>query len=239
MIDWVRAVDHFLVYGGAYVVAAFVLSLATGARHGKARLTSFRQSAREAAWSLTSSAIFVALGMLVLWLKSRGFTKIYFDIEARSIEYLTASVVLMLVIHDSYFYWSHRLMHWGPLFRHAHRLHHGFRQPSPWAAFAFHPLETLIEAGAMFVIVFSIPTHPVAFMTFSLIMTFWSSMIHAENDLLPSWLRKSPIGKMIISASDHGLHHRKASVNYGLYSSLWDALLGTLHREPRIQRPAL
>jgi sterol desaturase/sphingolipid hydroxylase (fatty acid hydroxylase superfamily) len=231
MIDWLRAFDHFLVYAGAYLTCAFLLSLALCPRHAEASRPTPGQRAREAAWSLGSSAIFVGLGMLALWLQARGMTKIYFDIDERSIEYFAASVVLMLVIHDTYFYWSHRLMHWRPIFRYAHRLHHGFHRPSPWGAFAFHPLETLIEAQVMFVIVFAIPTHPAAFMTFAFIMTFWSSMIHAERDLLPSWVRNSPLGRCVISASDHAFHHRKGGGNYGLYTSLWDALLGTLRRE--------
>jgi Delta7-sterol 5-desaturase len=236
VIDWLRALDHFLIYAGGYVTTAFVLSFAAGAQRGVSGRRSVQRRAREATWSLASSAIFVSLGMLVLWLKSRGFTQIYFDIEERSFGYWAASILLMVAIHDAYFYWAHRLMHWGPLFRHAHRLHHGFRYPSAWAAFAFHPLEALIEAGVMFVIVFAIPTHPAAFMTFSLIMTFWSSLIHAERDVLPSWLRRGPIGKFLITAGDHHLHHRHSGANYGLYSSLWDALLGTLQRVPTATR---
>ena len=38
--------------------------------------------------------------------------------------YVLLCVVLLDYLHDSWFYWTHRLLHWGPLYRHVHLLHH-------------------------------------------------------------------------------------------------------------------
>jgi len=35
-----------------------------------------------------------------------------------------ATVATLDVLHDSWFYWTHRLLHWRPLYRHVHFIHH-------------------------------------------------------------------------------------------------------------------
>lgn len=32
-------------------------------------------------------------------------------------------VVASFVLEDFYFYWVHRFLHWGPIYRHVHKLH--------------------------------------------------------------------------------------------------------------------
>jgi lathosterol oxidase len=66
------------------------------------------------------------------------------------------SLALMLLLHDAWFYWTHRLMHHPKIFRHVHLVHHRSINPSPWAAYSFHPIEAVIEAGIYLLIVFTI-----------------------------------------------------------------------------------
>jgi sterol desaturase/sphingolipid hydroxylase (fatty acid hydroxylase superfamily) len=66
--------------------------------------------------------------------------------------YFFISVAVMLVLHDAYFYWTHRAMHRPRLFKVFHRVHHLSTNPSQWAAFAFHPLEAVVEAGILVII---------------------------------------------------------------------------------------
>ena len=57
------------------------------------------------------------------------------------------SFVWMFILHDTYFYWLHRLMHQPALFKSVHLIHHKSTNPSPWTAYAFHPLEAVLESG--------------------------------------------------------------------------------------------
>ena len=38
--------------------------------------------------------------------------------------YMVLTVVALDYLHDAWFYWTHRLLHWKPLYRHVHHLHH-------------------------------------------------------------------------------------------------------------------
>jgi sterol desaturase/sphingolipid hydroxylase (fatty acid hydroxylase superfamily) len=40
--------------------------------------------------------------------------------------YMLLTVVALDYLHDAWFYWTHRLLHWKPLYRHVHHLHHRF-----------------------------------------------------------------------------------------------------------------
>src|ERR1700743_806291 len=44
------------------------------------------------------------------------------------------ALAFLLVLQDTYFYWTHRLMHTQPWFRIMHAEHHKSHSPSPWAA---------------------------------------------------------------------------------------------------------
>src|SRR3546814_3287072 len=56
------------------------------------------------------------------------------------------SVLLYLLIHDTWFYWTHRWMHRPALFRRCHAVHHQSRPPTAWTAMSFHPWESLVGA---------------------------------------------------------------------------------------------
>ena len=37
---------------------------------------------------------------------------------------MLATVVSLDYLHDAWFYWTHRLLHWQPLYRSVHHIHH-------------------------------------------------------------------------------------------------------------------
>ncbi len=109
----------------------------------------FPQSAevrREVVYSLVSLAIFSGVGVVTAMLFQAGWIKLYLDIDRYGWSYLWLSVVALIFIHDTWFYWTHRLMHTRRLFPLVHRVHHLSHNPTPWAAFAFHPTEAVIQA---------------------------------------------------------------------------------------------
>jgi len=52
----------------------------------------------------------------------------------------------LVVAHDTWFYWTHRALHDRRWFRAVHGRHHASLHPTPWAAYAFHPVEALVQA---------------------------------------------------------------------------------------------
>ncbi len=183
---------------------------------------------REYHYSLSTFAIFALIGIGVHEAYQLGYTRIYTEIAEYGKWYFVFSVLLALVVHDLYFYWTHRLMHWKPLFK-MHRVHHLSHDPSPWAAFSFHPTEAVIEGGILPLLVFTLPMHPLAIATFLLIMTVMNVIGHLGHEVYPSGFTRHWLGKWNNTSTHHNMHHRYTRCNYGLYFNWWDALMRTNH----------
>jgi Delta7-sterol 5-desaturase len=138
---------------------------------------------------------------------------------------------VMIVLHDTYFYWTHRLMHHPRLYRLFHRTHHLSTSPTPWSAYTFSPWEALVQAGIGPLIVLTIPTHPVAFGLFMLWQISFNVFGHCGYEIFPHWFLRSRCGKILNSVTHHGMHHETFRANFGLYFNVWDRLMGTNHPE--------
>ena len=64
-------------------------------------------------------------------------------------------------IREAHFYFTHRLLHWKPLYRTAHYLHHKNTHTGPWSGLSMHPIEHLIYFTGVILhwIVLSHPLH--------------------------------------------------------------------------------
>jgi len=186
---------------------------------------------REFGYSLFTAFIFALIGYLVYLTPFVNFTKVYYKIADHGVAYLIVSVMLMIVVHDTYFYWTHWLMHKKFLFRIVHRVHHLSTNPSPWAAMAFHPLEAVIEAGVIVIIPFLFPVHPLAIGLFLLFMMIYNVYGHLGYELYPKGFSNNIIGRWVNTSVNHNMHHQHINGNYGLYFLFWDRWMGTLHPE--------
>ncbi len=160
------------------------------------------------------------------WL--HGGTKIYTDWSAHGgAPYLLLSAFLYLLVQDSYYYWAHRLMHAPRLFKWMHAGHHRSRQPTPFASFAFDPAEAVVTAWLLPAMTCFIPVHIGVVIALLALMTVTAVMNHSGWEMLPQSFVYGPIGRQLISATHHSLHHTRFDANYGLYFRLWDRIMGT------------
>ena len=186
------------------------------------------QIRREIGWSLAAAAIYGIPAGIVAWgWQVRGWTRIYAGWADFPLWYLPLSVILYLFVHDSWFYWTHRLMHRPRWFRIAHAVHHASRPPTAWAAMSFHPIEALTGAIVIPALVFLIPIHVAMLGVVLAIMTLMGVTNHMGWEMFPRILVHSKLGNWLITASHHQRHHERYSCNYGLYFRFWDHLCGT------------
>jgi sterol desaturase/sphingolipid hydroxylase (fatty acid hydroxylase superfamily) len=71
-------------------------------------------------------AVKAAIWALVERLHAAGRTRLYDGpiAGAPAVLYVLAAVVALDYLHDAWFYWTHRLLHWRPLYRWVHWEHH-------------------------------------------------------------------------------------------------------------------
>jgi Delta7-sterol 5-desaturase len=187
-----------------------------------------QQIRREIGWSRASAAIYgLPAGILAWGWQERGWTRIYSDTSAYPLWWLPLSVIVYLLLHDTWFYWTHRWMHRPRLFRAAHAVHHASRPPTAWAAMSFHPLEALTGAVVIPALVLTVPIHYGALLLVLTIMTIMGVTNHMGWEMFPDRLVKGRPGRWLITASHHERHHREYRCNYGLYFRFWDRLCGT------------
>ncbi len=186
------------------------------------------QIGSEVRWSLLSALIFGIPAGVVAWgWQERGWTKIYTEWDAQPLWWLPASVLLYLFLHDTWFYWTHRLMHRPKVFRVAHAVHHASRPPTAWAAMSFHPIEALTGAVVIPVLVLLVPIHVAMLGLVLFVMTVMGITNHMGWEMFPRSLVNSRFGGWLITASHHNRHHEQYRCNYGLYFRVWDRLCKT------------
>ena len=186
---------------------------------------------REIFYSLVTMIIFACVPALILGTPLRKYTMYYTDINQHSMIWFWLAFPIMAVIHDAYFYWTHRLMHHPALYKAVHLLHHKSTNPSPWAAYAFYPTEAVIEAGVFFVFVMIMPLHKIHLSFFFLFMIIYNVYGHLGWELYPKKFSSSYFGKWINTSVAHNQHHQYVKGNYGLYFLWWDKWMGTLRED--------
>jgi sterol desaturase/sphingolipid hydroxylase (fatty acid hydroxylase superfamily) len=187
--------------------------------------------AREILYSVLTAFIFTCIGYILFLTPVRQYTQLYTQLQEYGLTYFVLSILLILLIHDTYFYWTHRFMHQPFLFRYFHRVHHLSTNPSPWAAFAFHPYEAVIEAGIIVLVAFIMPIHPLAIVLFLLIMMVYNVYGHLGYELYPKGFTTTKLGKWVNTSVNHNQHHQHVRGNYGLYFLWWDRWMGTLRSD--------
>ncbi|MFK8137699.1 MAG: sterol desaturase family protein [Bdellovibrionales bacterium] len=185
----------------------------------------------EIKWSLITSLIFAVVGVFIGLCWQLGYTQIYLRFDDYPLWYMPVSFLIYLLVHDTYFYWSHRMMHHPKLYRTIHGVHHKSLYPSGWASFSFHPIESVIEAIILPLMLFFIPIHPTVFIFHLTFMTLTAVSNHLGFELIPKWGKYFGLPKYFIAATHHSQHHRYVNYNYGLYFTFWDRWMGTNYKD--------
>ncbi len=161
---------------------------------------------------------------------AENYSLIYTDFNQFGLWYLPLSLILVLVIHDTYFYLIHRFMHHKFVMRHVHRLHHNSTDPTPYTGYAFHPWETVLEFAFLPLIIFILPMHIGVFALWQYggIMLF-SMYAHLGYEIMPRWWVTNPVTKYFNTPTHHNMHHSKFKYNYSLYFNYLDRWFGTQH----------
>ena len=218
---------YFIIAGIAYFIFYIWKKKKLSPSKIQQKLPEARQLRNEIFFSFFTLLIYSGTSGIVLYWYKKGITKIYLDVNDYGVFYLIGSILLMILLHDAYFYWTHKLMHSSKWLYQFHKIHHQSHAPTPWAAFAFHPVEALISLGIIPLIIFIIPILPFALILFLTFMTLYNVLVHLGHETFPESSIYHPIWKLQNTTTNHDLHHQIGRSNYGFYFSAWDRIMGT------------
>jgi sterol desaturase/sphingolipid hydroxylase (fatty acid hydroxylase superfamily) len=155
-----------------------------------------------------SIPMWTAVEVLVLWCFANGFVP--WLSWADHPLYLALLVLVTPAIHEVHFFCIHRAIHWPPLYRWVHSVHHNSINPSPWSSLSMHP----VESFAYFAVGFwhlLIPSNPVVALFQMHIAGFGAVNGHIGFDKLEI----TDEAALDSHAYVHYLHHKYFEVNYG------------------------
>ena len=232
--------DFWLVFEGrlalyfAFATAAWLLAIAVGRTRFRGRVIrrqriGWHDYRREIGQSLVCLVVFSLSAYIVLIGSSQGW--MHLDTSGRATILECAGVfVLMLVVHDAYFYWSHRLFHHPKVFRRFHLTHHKSVTPTPFASYSFDIPEAVVHA-AFFPLWFGIVSTPVAVVQVFVIFALTRNVLgHTGVEILPRFTVDNVVLDQFTTTTHHDLHHTgHFRHNFGLYFTWWDRLMGTEH----------
>ncbi len=238
--NWWWAILLVLIFNAGRYILFPLVAYFICYRAGVSRLKKFKiqaampgkkQMRHELLYSFSSILIFSFILIIAYLLYINGHTTIYTNIGQYGYGYFFLSLALMIILHDTYFYWVHRLLHTKWFLKNIHRVHHRSVNPTPLAANSFHPLEAFILGIIVFPLITIWPVHIFALLLFNSLVVVTNVIGHLGFEFMPQKLRNSLPGKLISSSTHHNLHHQKSNKNFGLYFTFWDKLMRTLQKE--------
>jgi sterol desaturase/sphingolipid hydroxylase (fatty acid hydroxylase superfamily) len=137
--------------------------------------------------------------------------------------YFVACLYLLIAWSTTNFYFVHRALHWKPVYRYVHELHHRNVDVGPWSGISMHPLEHLVYFSP-FLLWWLLPVHPVIIILTGFYQALSPALSHSGFDYLK-------LGRLRIKTGDwyHQLHHQYFNLNYGNTPTPFDKLFGSWH----------
>ncbi len=220
---------RYLVVTGVFFAAASLLQKKAPSRRLQPQPFTREQIIREIGYSFSSAITFTAVVAAIIGMTQAGWTQIYSDPAQYGLWWFWLQIPVALLIQDFYFYWMHRAIHLPGFYEAAHKVHHLSTNPSSFSAFAFHPIEAVLEIGIFFVLIILMPLNVFALGITALLSLIYNAYGHMGYEIMPRFIAKSPIGWVLNKSAYHNQHHRTYKYNYGLYTTIWDRAFGTFH----------
>lgn len=228
-ITGITIIRYFLSAGIPFLIFYILFPNSFVKNKIQSKIAKNKDFLREIAHSMQTSLIIAGVALLFLFTPLKAYTQIYEHLDAYSIWWLPLSILLGLIVHDTYFYWMHRTLHHPSIFRYTHLVHHKSINPSPWASYSFHMIEGFTEALILPIILLLIPMHPIALLIFGLGSLVINVYGHLGFEITPKWFRNSFLFEVFNTSVYHNVHHSKFEGNYSLYFRFWDRVMKTEH----------
>lgn len=141
---------------------------------------------------------------------------------------------VLFVWFEIWFYVTHRLMHTRH-FYFIHAEHHRSKATRPVTGLRFSLGEKAIlttgSIGFAVAISWVMPVTLPGLLAFLALYYFESINGHSNVEVFPVELVRSPVGKVIGSATFHAMHHARIQGHYGLMTTALDYVFGTVHSD--------
>ncbi|MFK7993781.1 MAG: sterol desaturase family protein [Granulosicoccus sp.] len=174
-------------------------------------------------WTLTSGVFFwTAFEVLMLWAMANGYAPML--LWTLNPIWFVALFFLTPLWISFHFYWIHRFLHWPPLYKRAHALHHRNTNIGPWSGLSMHPIEHILFFSSI-LIHWVLAAHPIHI------------LFHMQHQALTAVTSHAGFENLLVKDKNalalgnfhHQMHHRYFECNYGNLEVPWDRTFGSFH----------
>ena len=174
-------------------------------------------------WTLGPALLFATFWESLMWYSYANGWATMITLESNPV-WFVFMVLFIPIWAGLHFYWLHRLLHVGWLYKKVHSWHHRNINTGPWSGLAMHPVESFF---LMFdtMIFFILPGHPflVLFLLFHHVIGAPTGHAGFEN------IKFGKTARLEVGDFFHQLHHRFFDCNYGTWDTPWDTWFNTFH----------
>ena len=178
----------------------------------------------EIRWTATSVPLVGLPTGAIFLLEVRGYSKLYDGVDGGTYGWLFIlfSAFTFLMFTDGLIYWIHRGLHNKLVYKYIHKQHHKLLVPTPFASYAFHPIDSLVQSIPYHLYPFLFPLNKLLFLAFFVFVNVWTVSIHDGDYRVPELLKP-----FINGSAHHTDHHLFYNYNYGQFFTLWDRIGGS------------
>ncbi len=222
IIPFETLTDTFIINCGAtfshlmsYMLISTLFEYSNPAAKTKERTESMYKQIKLSSQAIILCVLLALLYMFYLDPLTRYYR--YYDEHEYNIVEFLKNLFSYMFIYDTWFYWTHRLIHLRKpinFWKHIHLIHHQFIEDcTAFAQDAVHWIEAIIQGPIGHALIsFLVPMHPIAGQIFGFSTSVYAIAAHDGRSL---------------DLNDHIKHHDYECVNYGLYWGFWDYICGT------------
>jgi sterol desaturase/sphingolipid hydroxylase (fatty acid hydroxylase superfamily) len=181
------------------------------------------QTRENVLWALASGVpVWSAYETVGHWLNANGHRPR--ATGASGWAWMVATMLVVPFVREVHFYFTHRLLHIGPLYRRIHAVHHHNTNPGPWSGISMHPIEHIIYFSLVAAL-WLLPTHPVIPMYLLFHMALAPLFGHSGFEKI----ELGPHRSFDTGCLNHYLHHKYFEVNYNDGAVPLDRWFGSFH----------
>ncbi|CAF0855262.1 unnamed protein product [Adineta steineri] len=139
-------------------------------------------------------------------------------------------MIIFILSEDFLFFWTHYFFHTRWLYKHIHKKHHIFKQPTGVVFIIADPWELLLQnqLAVWIAPIFLKEKHLFTICLWIFIRIYQTINAHSGYDL-PYISAQYYLPWLMSGTLQHDYHHQHAKMNYGSFLTLWDRFMNT-HR---------
>ncbi|XP_045534949.1 delta(7)-sterol 5(6)-desaturase erg32 isoform X1 [Papilio machaon] len=162
---------------------------------------------------------------LACYIYNENPSTVYYQFDEYGWLWFFLQFPVIFIYMDYTTYILHRLYHTPWLYKHFHKLHHKYKQPTAFSVTAIHPFEIMHVQLTSCLPLFIFPVHWMPFYLVALYNYYHGIIDHSGINFKSQWWQPwQP------DAEFHDQHHQFFHCNFGFNMSFWDKLHGTMRK---------